>query len=59
MQTTTNGMLITSVFVLKHHIMTNSVGLADSKVAAEQAVTNTLGKFSCIWTASKHMADSE
>lgn len=39
---TTNGMLITSMFVLKHHIMTNSVGLADSKVAAEQVVTNIL-----------------
>lgn len=30
------------MFVLNHHIMTNSVGLADSKVAAEQAVTNIL-----------------
>lgn len=41
-QTTTNGMLITSMFVLKHHIMANSVGLADSNVAAEQVVTNIL-----------------
>lgn len=39
---TTNGMLITSMFVLKHYIMTNSVGSADSKVAAEQVVTNIL-----------------
>lgn len=39
---TTNGMLITSMFVLKHYIMTNPVGLADSKVAAEQVVTNIL-----------------
>lgn len=42
MQTTTNGMLIMSMFVLKHHIMANSVGLADSNVAAEQVVTNIL-----------------
>lgn len=43
------------MFALNHHIMTNSVGLADSKVAAEQVVTNIL------WeglVASRHTADS-